>query len=207
MQLRQQLRSVLIAVAILAAAQNAHAHPGARDHHHADVSSADLNPFNQPGLRGTSNGVTFRGSKIAEPPKYDWYTSDMHIHASGCRTVAAPTSTTTALKQALVSSNTNIGDLLIWGDQRSYIVDAPKFLGHKDDPVSDGKNILHWDLEISKLPGSLFGHQTFLNLADLNLFKLSPASGDSGRTGRAFLFSPRPFCATKQLPSNGSASS
>lgn len=142
-------------------------HPGSNGHKHPSRKQPVFD------VKKTVAGAdaVFLGGQPATAAKYDWYTSDMHIHATGCRPEANPTSTTAFIKQNLVSANTNVGDILIWGDQKSYILDAPNFRGAQDDPLSDATQILHWDLEVSQLPGSVLGHQTFLNLSDLGLFK------------------------------------
>lgn len=92
-------------------------------------------------------------------PSLDWYNADAHVHTS-CdgETFTEPP----ALFAALQRSRSNIGNVLIWG--KSLPHDADQYRAHADHPLSTANTILHWDLELSALPGDDFGHLLFLNL-------------------------------------------
>jgi|GEM_PF-5116042 len=162
---QQMVQSLILLLSLFSVL--AFSHPGSNGHKHP----ARLQPKFDVKKTTAGTETVFLGAQPAAAAKYDWYTSDMHIHATGCRTETSPSSTTAFIKENLKNASTNVGDILIWGDQKSYILDAPNFRGTQDDPLSDATQILHWDLEISQLPGSTLGHQTLLNLSDLNLFK------------------------------------
>jgi hypothetical protein len=62
----------------------------------------------------------------------------------------------------------NVGSVLVWGGDRSLEQDPVHFRGQEDDPVSEPDHILHWDIEISELPGVWNGHMYLLNVAQLD---------------------------------------
>lgn len=98
----------------------------------------------------------------AAQPRPAWYTSDFHVHANGCGGAASTSSLLTQLRDGGV----NVGHILIWGG--SVREDATNFIGQMNDPISDGETILHWDIEISFLPGHENGHMILLNIGQLD---------------------------------------
>jgi hypothetical protein len=59
----------------------------------------------------------------------------------------------------------NVGSILVWGGGNSLALDPVHFRGQEDDPVSEPNYIVHWDIEISLLPGDWHGHMDLLNVA------------------------------------------
>jgi len=59
----------------------------------------------------------------------------------------------------------NVGSILVWGAGNSLRLDPVQFRGQEDDQVSEPNYIVHWDIEISALPGDWHGHMDLLNVA------------------------------------------
>ncbi|MBF0430652.1 MAG: CehA/McbA family metallohydrolase [Fibrobacteria bacterium] len=99
-------------------------------------------------------------------PEWDWYTADMHMHVNGCNNTNTPIPD---ILQQMKTENINIGSILIWGNPTSLANDVSRFRGQEDDPISEPGNIIHWDVEISGLPGNWHGHVSLLNVAQKNI--------------------------------------
>lgn len=89
-----------------------------------------------------------------------WASAEPHVHGRGCGGVRGPGS----LVRLLDEQSFDIGSALIWG--HSYDLDAPLFTG-KDDPASNSRHILHYDLETSAMGPSKTGHLILLGLESL----------------------------------------
>ncbi len=91
-----------------------------------------------------------------------WYNSDIHLHANGCNNNNRSAAEILGLMK---QEGINVGSILVWGGGRSLELDPVDFRGQEDDPVSEPNYIVHWDIEISALPGAWHGHMDLLNVA------------------------------------------
>ena len=91
-----------------------------------------------------------------------WYNADIHLHANGCSNLNRSAAEILGLMK---QEGINVGSILVWGGFRSLILDPVHFRGQEDDPVSEPNYIVHWDIEISSLPGDWHGHMDLLNVA------------------------------------------
>ena len=94
-----------------------------------------------------------------------WYNADIHLHAqcAGIKYSAGE------LLDQMKQEGINVGSVLIWGGDQSLEQDSLHFRGQEDDPVSEPDHILHWDIEISELPGVWNGHMYLVNVAQKNV--------------------------------------
>ncbi|MBF0433437.1 MAG: CehA/McbA family metallohydrolase [Fibrobacteria bacterium] len=109
--------------------------------------------------------LTFTFPLLAAPD-WDWYTADPHMHVNGCDNTNTPIPD---ILQQMKEENINIGVILAWGNPTSLANDVSRLRGQEDDPISEPDNIVHWDVEISGLPGKWHGHMTLLNVADKDI--------------------------------------
>ncbi|WP_439582262.1 CehA/McbA family metallohydrolase [Dyadobacter bucti] len=97
--------------------------------------------------------------------KLGWYSADHHVHAAGCSHYDSPTEGVNPKdiwRQAL-GEDLNIAANLAWGP--SWYHQKTFFTG-KDDPLSDRKNIMRNDVEVSGFPSSHSGHIVLLRIKE-----------------------------------------
>lgn len=95
--------------------------------------------------------------------KLGWYSADHHVHAAGCSHYDSPTEGVNPKdiwRQAL-GEDLNIAANLAWGP--SWYHQKTFFTG-KDDPLSNRKNIMRNDVEVSGFPSSHSGHIVLLRI-------------------------------------------
>jgi hypothetical protein len=94
-----------------------------------------------------------------------WYSSDHHVHAAGCSHYSSPTQGVEPkdMFRNIVGEDLHIGCVLTWGPcwyhQKQY------FQGEVD-PLSTGKNVMRYDVEVSGFPSSGSGHLVLLRLSE-----------------------------------------
>lgn len=120
----------------------------------------------------TLNGYFIQNASAVSPT---WVNADFHVHTGATKTSAS-------ILAEMKNLNINVGHALIWGLYQAY--DGGNFLGQNNDPVSEPNNILHWDVEISLLPGHYNGHMVMLNIADPNAISANTV----GYPGKDYLF-------------------
>ncbi len=100
-----------------------------------------------------------------DPSTYGWYSGDSHVHAAGCSHYQNPEEGVLPkdMMRQLEGERLNIGAVLTWGPD--YYYQKQFFSGH-DDPLSQGKFRMHYDLEVSGFPSSHAGHLVLLGLKD-----------------------------------------
>jgi hypothetical protein len=109
--------------------------------------------------------VTFRLKRWIQMSKLGWYSADHHIHAAGCSHYESPEEGVKPLDmfRQIKGEDVNIGSNLTWGPSWYY---QKQFFTGKDDPLSDKKNLLRYDVEVSGFPSSHAGHICLLNLKE-----------------------------------------
>ncbi|MCG8554888.1 MAG: hypothetical protein MJD61_06310 [Proteobacteria bacterium] len=120
-----------------------------------------------------------------------WVWGDIHIHSDGCSRVGGPDSSVydpntgigylgpASIFDTMEERGVDIGSVLVWS--RTGVQEWDGFLDGVDrtDAGHPGK-ILHYDLEVSMVPGysaPLMGHLTVLGLGDIRGFGPCPSSG------------------------------
>ncbi|MBU3004249.1 CehA/McbA family metallohydrolase [Paraglaciecola arctica] len=95
-----------------------------------------------------------------------WYSSDLHVHASGCKHYETPTNGVPPeyiWRQAL-GEDLNVTSVLNWGvgwyDQKKY------FEQQKTHPFATHNNLLRYDVEVSEMPSAHLGHLGLWNLTE-----------------------------------------
>lgn len=112
-----------------------------------------------------SLAVSFRLKRWIQMTKLGWYSTDHHIHAAGCSHYESPEEGVTPLDmfRQVQGEDLNLGSNLTWGP--SWYHQKQYFTG-KDNPLSDNKNLLRYDVEVSGFPSSHAGHIVLLNLKE-----------------------------------------
>ena len=109
--------------------------------------------------------VQFQLKRWIQLAKYGWYSADHHVHAAGCSHYDSPeegVNPKDMWRQAL-GEDLNIAAVLAWGP--SWYHQKTFFTG-KDDPLSDKKNIMRNDVEVSGFPSSHAGHIVLLRIKE-----------------------------------------
>jgi hypothetical protein len=97
--------------------------------------------------------------------KLGWYSADHHVHAAGCSHYDSPeegVKPEDMWRQAL-GEDLNVSAVLAWGP--SWYHQKTFFTG-KDDPLSNKKNIMRNDVEVSGFPSSHAGHVVLLRIKE-----------------------------------------
>ena len=94
-----------------------------------------------------------------------WYSGDHHIHAAGCSHYESPAEGVQPedMWRQVQGEDLNIGLNLAWGPCWYY---QKEFFTGQVHPLSDNKNLLRYDVEISGFPSSHAGHLVLLNLKE-----------------------------------------
>lgn len=94
-----------------------------------------------------------------------WYSGDHHIHAAGCSHYESPEEGVKPehMWRQIQGEDLNLGSNLSWGPCWYY---QKGFFTGSAHPLSDDKNILRYDVEVSGFPSSHAGHIVLLNLRE-----------------------------------------
>ncbi len=109
--------------------------------------------------------VSFRLKRWIQMSKLGWYSADHHIHAAGCSHYESPEEGVKPLDmfRQIKGEDLNLGSNLTWGPSWYY---QKQYFTGKDNPLSDKKNVLRYDVEVSGFPSSHAGHICLLNLKE-----------------------------------------
>jgi hypothetical protein len=109
--------------------------------------------------------LNFKLDRWVDPAEYGWYSGDSHVHAAGCSHYQNPAEGVLPkdMMRQIQGEKLNIGAVLTWGPD--YYYQKQFFSGH-DDPLSQSKARMHYDLEVSGFPSSHSGHLVLLGLKD-----------------------------------------
>ena len=99
------------------------------------------------------------------PNNRGYFSGDSHIHASGCSHYTSPTQGVKPddLIYHVIGEGVNVACILIWGRGYDY---QKQFFEGKDNKLSNSKNLMHYDMEISVFPSGHAGHLVLLKLKD-----------------------------------------
>lgn len=94
-----------------------------------------------------------------------WYSGDHHIHAAGCSHYESPEEGVKPehMWRQIQGEDLNMGSNLSWGPCWYY---QKEFFTGNEHPLSNEKNILRYDVEVSGFPSSHAGHIVLLNLSE-----------------------------------------
>ncbi len=109
--------------------------------------------------------LSFKLDRWVDPSEFGWYSGDSHVHAAGCSHYQNPAEGVLPkdMMRQIEGEKLNIGAVLTWGPD--YYYQKQFFSGH-DDPLSQSKSKMHYDLEVSGFPSSHAGHLVLLGLKD-----------------------------------------
>jgi hypothetical protein len=113
----------------------------------------------------TPQELSFKLDRWIDPAELGWYSGDSHVHAAGCSHYQNPAEGVLPkdMMRQIQGEKLNIGAVLTWGPD--YYYQKQFFSGH-DDPLSQNKAKMHYDLEVSGFPSSHAGHLVLLGLKD-----------------------------------------
>lgn len=109
--------------------------------------------------------VSFQLKRWIQLSRLGWYSADHHVHAAGCSHYDSPAEGVEPKdmwRQAL-GEDLNIAAVLAWGPSWYY---QKNFFTGKDNPLSDSKNIIRNDVEVSGFPSSHAGHIVLLRIKE-----------------------------------------
>jgi hypothetical protein len=109
--------------------------------------------------------VSFRLKRWVNMANLGWYSADHHIHAAGCSHYESPEEGVKPpdMFRQIQGEDLALGSNLTWGPSWYY---QKQFFTGKDDPLSNKKNVLRYDIEVSGFPSSHAGHICLLNLKE-----------------------------------------
>ncbi len=109
--------------------------------------------------------VSFRMKRWIHMADLGWYSADHHIHAAGCSHYESPEEGVLPehMWRQIRGEDLNLGSNLTWGPSWYY---QKQFFTGKVHPLSEGRNLLRYDIEISGFPSSHAGHLVLLNIEE-----------------------------------------
>jgi hypothetical protein len=109
--------------------------------------------------------VSFELKRWIQMTKLGWHSADHHIHAAGCSHYDSPTEGVDPkdMWRQTLGEDLNLAANLAWGP--SWYHQKTFFTG-KDHPLSDEKNIMRNDVEVSGFPSSHAGHIVLLRIKE-----------------------------------------
>ena len=109
--------------------------------------------------------VSFELKRWIQMTKLGWHSADHHIHAAGCSHYDSPTEGVDPkdMWRQTLGEDLNLAANLAWGP--SWYHQKTFFTG-KDHPLSDKKNIMRNDVEVSGFPSSHSGHIVLLRIKE-----------------------------------------
>jgi len=113
----------------------------------------------------SSFDASFKLRRWIQLSKFGWYSADHHVHAAGCSHYDSPTEGVDPKdmwRQAL-GEDLNIAAVLAWGPSWYH---QKSFFTGRDNPLSDKKNIMRNDVEVSGFPSSHAGHIVLLRIKE-----------------------------------------
>jgi hypothetical protein len=112
-----------------------------------------------------SINVSFELKRWIKMSKLGWYSADHHIHAAGCSHYDSPTEGVDPkdMFRQTMGEDLNMAANLAWGPSWYH---QKTFFTAKDHPLSNSKNIMRNDVEVSGFPSSHSGHIVLLRIKE-----------------------------------------
>lgn len=109
--------------------------------------------------------VSFRLKRWINMEQRGWFSSDHHIHASGCSHYESPEEGVSpeAMWRQITGEGLSVGAVLTWGPSWYY---QKNYFTGKTHPLSTDKNLMRYDVEVSGFPSSHAGHICLLRLKE-----------------------------------------
>jgi len=113
----------------------------------------------------TSVEISFRLERWAHMAKLGWYSGDHHIHAAGCSHYESPEEGVKPehMWRQIQGEDLNFGSNLAWGPCWYY---QKEYFTGDVYPLSNSKNLMRYDVEVSGFPSSHAGHLVLMNLEE-----------------------------------------
>jgi len=107
--------------------------------------------------------LSFQLQRWIDPSKYGWWSGDHHIHAAGCSHYKNPTEGVEPadMMRQILGEGLNTGSVLTWGPSWYH---QKQFFTGQDNPLSQERRLLHYDVEVSGFPSSHAGHLVLLGV-------------------------------------------
>ncbi len=112
-----------------------------------------------------STRLSFKLERWIHMADLGWYSADHHIHAAGCSHYESPEEGVNPedMWRQVQGEDLNMGNNLTWGPSWYH---QKQFFTGSNHELSDEKNILRYDVEVSGFPSSHAGHLVLLNLRE-----------------------------------------
>ncbi|NND34442.1 MAG: CehA/McbA family metallohydrolase [Saprospiraceae bacterium] len=112
-----------------------------------------------------SINVDFQLKRWINMSELGWYSADHHIHAAGCSHYESPEEGVLPehMWRQVLGEDLNMGNNLTWGPSWYY---QKQFFTAENYELSDDRNIMRYDVEVSGFPSSHAGHIVLLNLQE-----------------------------------------
>lgn len=109
--------------------------------------------------------VDFSLARWIDMASLGWYSADHHIHAAGCSHYESPEEGVLPehMWRQVLGEDLNMGNNLTWGPSWYY---QKQFFTGENYILSDDRNIMRYDVEVSGFPSSHAGHIVLLNLKE-----------------------------------------
>ena len=112
-----------------------------------------------------STTINFKLKRWINMSELGWYSADHHIHAAGCSHYESPEEGVLPehMWRQVLGEDLNMGNNLTWGPSWYY---QKQFFTAENYELSDDRNIMRYDVEVSGFPSSHAGHIVLLNLKE-----------------------------------------
>lgn len=110
--------------------------------------------------------VRFRLKRWIHMARQGWYSGDHHIHVAGCAHYRHPWKGVDPehIFRQIQGEDLNVGFALNWAE--GWYHQKQHFNGQQVHPISNGHNILRYDVETARFPSNQGGHLGLLNLQE-----------------------------------------
>jgi len=108
---------------------------------------------------------SFRLARWIKMADYGWYSGDHHVHGAGCAHYESPTEGVSPedMMRHILGEDLNIGCVLSWGPCWYF---QKQFFEGQVSKLSQNRNIMRYDVEVSGFPSSHAGHLCLLRLKE-----------------------------------------
>lgn len=113
----------------------------------------------------STHELSFRLRRWVDLAALGWYSGDHHVHAAGCSHYESPTEGVHPehMWRQIVGEDLNVASVLSWGPSWYY---QKQFFEGSIHPLSNDRNLMRYDVEVSGFPSSHAGHLCLLRLKE-----------------------------------------
>jgi hypothetical protein len=108
---------------------------------------------------------SFRLARWIKMADYGWYSGDHHVHGAGCAHYESPTEGVTPadMMRHILGEDLNVGCVLSWGPCWYF---QKQYFEGQVSKLSQNRNLMRYDVEVSGFPSSHAGHLCLLRLRE-----------------------------------------